>query len=397
MAKLPESATWEEEVYQIEKTNPVEGGPDGISNQQAKQLANRTVFLKQELEKTANVASTAIQNSKKSDSTTSDSSDNVATSKAVKVVNDSAKLAMGEALKKQPKFTPSDTVTSTSTTQVANVYGVKKAYDKGANAENLANNAQSAVNALEEATLKYKNGIQLNSLDDLLQLTDGIYQLNSNLLPRIYGVLTVKSGTISTAKMKGNQEYDGNWKTYIWNATDGTEWISYIANQANDGFKEFKRVMFVGDDDIYVSKEGLIGVPIPYPSNSVPTGYLPMKGQAISASAYPKLYALYGGRLPDMRGEFIRGWDNGRGVDSGRGIRSWQGDAIRNITGYFPTSSWATTPDNKLFKRLRTGEQDGDGSGRNGYIMKFDASQVVPTSRENRPRNIAFQYICLAG
>ncbi|WP_404273807.1 phage tail protein [Yersinia intermedia] len=51
MANLPETPQWEEGVYQIEVSDPVLGGPDGISNRQAKQLASRTSYLKQKVEK----------------------------------------------------------------------------------------------------------------------------------------------------------------------------------------------------------------------------------------------------------------------------------------------------------------------------------------------------------
>lgn len=47
MANLPESPVFEEGIYQIEVNDPVVGGPDGIDNIQAKQLANRTKYLKQ--------------------------------------------------------------------------------------------------------------------------------------------------------------------------------------------------------------------------------------------------------------------------------------------------------------------------------------------------------------
>ncbi|WP_156440036.1 hypothetical protein [Burkholderia savannae] len=50
MSKLVETSKWEEEIYQIEMSDPVEGGPDGISNRQAKQLGNRTLYLKQQIE-----------------------------------------------------------------------------------------------------------------------------------------------------------------------------------------------------------------------------------------------------------------------------------------------------------------------------------------------------------
>ncbi|WP_404848589.1 hypothetical protein [Enterobacter ludwigii] len=51
MANLPESPQWEDGIYQIEVSDPVLGGPDGISNRQAKQLASRTSYLKQKVEK----------------------------------------------------------------------------------------------------------------------------------------------------------------------------------------------------------------------------------------------------------------------------------------------------------------------------------------------------------
>lgn len=52
MADLNESSTWEDGIYQIETTDPVVGGPDGISNVQAKQLANRTYYLKDRIDAT---------------------------------------------------------------------------------------------------------------------------------------------------------------------------------------------------------------------------------------------------------------------------------------------------------------------------------------------------------
>ncbi|EGE5653505.1 phage tail protein [Escherichia coli] len=51
MANLPETPHWEEGIYQIEVSDPVLGGPDGISNRQGKQLASRTLYLKQQVEK----------------------------------------------------------------------------------------------------------------------------------------------------------------------------------------------------------------------------------------------------------------------------------------------------------------------------------------------------------
>ncbi len=57
MADLIEAVQWEATIYQLETTDPVKGGNDGISNRQAKQLANRTAYLKQQVELKAPLAS----------------------------------------------------------------------------------------------------------------------------------------------------------------------------------------------------------------------------------------------------------------------------------------------------------------------------------------------------
>lgn len=115
--------------------------------------------------------------------------------------------------------------------------------------------------------------------------------------------------------------------------------------------------------------------------------------------ADPEAYAGYYGdgdgsttfTLPDLRGEFIRTWDDGRGVDAGRGFGSFQGDAIRNISGSFDgflnvqTASGAFHTSN--FQPNNTPQPDA-ASGYHG--AGFNASRVVPTADENRPRNVAY-------
>jgi len=67
-----------------------------------------------------------------------------------------------------------------------------------------------------------------------------------------------------------------------------------------------------------------------------PAGYLYCNGTAVSRTVYSELFSRIGTtfgagdgvntfNLPDLRGEFIRGWDDGRGVDSGRGFGTVQG------------------------------------------------------------------------
>lgn len=70
-------------------------------------------------------------------------------------------------------------------------------------------------------------------------------------------------------------------------------------------------------------------------TSTVPAGYLKCNGAAVSRTAYRTLFGLIGTsygagdgsttfNLPDLRGEFVRGWDDGRGVDAGRAIGSFQ-------------------------------------------------------------------------
>ncbi|WP_461212236.1 tail fiber protein [Escherichia coli] len=142
-----------------------------------------------------------------------------------------------------------------------------------------------------------------------------------------------------------------------------------------------------------------VGVPVPYPLATPPTGWLKCNGSSFNLTSYPALAAVFpSGVLPDLRGEFIRGWDDGRGVDSGRAILSAQGDAIRNINGAITDVRFnSSAAANGVFTISNLGpasaESAGSGSAKR---VTFDASTVVPTASENRPRNIAFNYIVRA-
>ncbi|EGS1828961.1 phage tail protein [Escherichia coli] len=149
-----------------------------------------------------------------------------------------------------------------------------------------------------------------------------------------------------------------------------------------------------------------VGVPVPWPSATPPTGWLKCNGAAFSAEDYPNLAKAYPTlKLPDLRGEFIRGWDGGKGVDSGRTLLSAQGDAIRNITGVVGYSSIGDSQGllgyvSGAFSASESKAPALSGTSASGYqrslYANFNASAVVPTANENRPRNIAFNYIVRA-
>ncbi|MEY1236068.1 phage tail protein [Providencia manganoxydans] len=141
-----------------------------------------------------------------------------------------------------------------------------------------------------------------------------------------------------------------------------------------------------------------VGIPLPWPQTTAPTGYLICNGQTFNKTTYPLLALAYpSGVLPDLRGEFIRGLDAGRNIDSGRAVLSAQGDAIRNITGeMYEANDRMTKFTGALYDGGFVGGNSGLGGGNAGHKIRFDASRVVPTANENRPRNIAFLYIVRA-
>lgn len=141
-------------------------------------------------------------------------------------------------------------------------------------------------------------------------------------------------------------------------------------------------------------------------ATTAPAGWLKANGAEISRTTYADLFAAVGTtfgagdgsttfNLPDLRGEFPRGWDDARGLDSGRVFGSVQSDAIRDIQGNLYTVGGQATGNpssNGVF--LETDQFNGGGGGGGGSAdntghFNFAASRVVPTAAENRPRNIA--------
>ncbi|MDR0173382.1 phage tail-collar fiber domain-containing protein [Enterobacter sichuanensis] len=132
-----------------------------------------------------------------------------------------------------------------------------------------------------------------------------------------------------------------------------------------------------------------VGVPVPWPSATPPTGWLKCNGAPFSAAQYPKLALAYPtNTLPDLRGEFIRGWDDGRGVDSGRALLSSQeATGISVQLGGFSGYSGIGMDDSEV------------GKVHSDYAVHTAQSTITSTGatyRRVRPRNIAFNYIVRA-
>jgi len=147
-----------------------------------------------------------------------------------------------------------------------------------------------------------------------------------------------------------------------------------------------------------------VGSIVAFPVDSPPPGFLELDNSVRSSATYPDLSAYLGGkfnkgdegvgnfRLPEARGEFLRGWDHGRGIDGGRAIGSSQTDTLQNIYGTFDgylditTVSGAFTMGNMSRSPSPLNQKDAYHS------VILDASKVARTSTEPRPRNIAVMW-----
>lgn len=142
--------------------------------------------------------------------------------------------------------------------------------------------------------------------------------------------------------------------------------------------------------------------------STLPSGWIEMNGQSITS--YPELSSYYGSNLPDLRGEFVRGWDNGRGVDSGRSLSSTQLDQMQtiqgamNVAGYYNSiASLISNFEGALYNSATTNNKTGvvfntTASGRRSTEIGFDSSKSTGarTGDETRPRNVSLMYIIKA-
>jgi phage-related tail fiber protein len=153
------------------------------------------------------------------------------------------------------------------------------------------------------------------------------------------------------------------------------------------------------------------GTVIWYAANAAPTGYLKANGAAVSRTTYAALFTAIGTTfgagdgsttfaLPDLRGEFIRGWDDGRAVDSGRAFGSAQLDQMQRITGQFTPISGErfdsnTSATGALSVVIVSGSDITNGASGTGGAIGFnsanspDARVSSTTAGETRSRNVA--------
>ena len=166
-----------------------------------------------------------------------------------------------------------------------------------------------------------------------------------------------------------------------------------------------------------------VGTILTFGASSPPSGFLECNGSAISRSTYSSLFSIlsttHGAgdgsstfNLPDLRGQFVRGWDNNAGVDASRAFGSTQTDqnknhthttdsvtltgGIRKISEGFNANGSASG----VFTKTQDGTSSITGSSSTSPVggVDFDGTHSHNISSsgggtEARPKNVALMYI----
>jgi microcystin-dependent protein len=198
------------------------------------------------------------------------------------------------------------------------------------------------------------------------------------------GAVTLTSGDVTGAigyapvnktgdSMSGALSMGSNKITNLATPTVGTD-------SANKNYVDTQVLAYAG-----VPSGGVMQFAMP----SAPVGWLEANGAAVSRTTFANLFAAVGTywgvgdgsttfNVPDLRGEFVRGWDNGRGIDVGRAFASWQSDDLKSHNHSIDTSLFSN---NTPF----------------GYVTSANSGGHVITTgatggAETRPRNYAMLY-----
>ena len=285
MANLSESPVYESGIYQLETTDPVLGGANGVANLQGRQLANRTAWLKSKIDN------------------------------------------LGFGTTGVPVYTGNLNSLLTSGWWYATTAATNK--PSGA--------TEGFVQVVEYVTADYS------------------YQVFHS----------ITADRIWTRRVLDGPTF-GSW--------------SEIGRAA----------------DLVTLNDQLIGSVATFAMNTPPTGWFKCNGAAISRATYAALFAKIGTtfgagngsttfNLPDLRGEFVRGWDDGRGLDPGRVFGSAQGYATEAHTHFLRMQTLGGINNNGSSPYATTVANSNDST------TTMTQAQVGGEG-ETRPRNIALLY-----
>jgi len=192
-------------------------------------------------------------------------------------------------------------------------------------------------------------------------VTDGelfIYSDSASNWIQVTGSITSFStigATPPAAPLNGTFWFDDSatGELFIY-SNDASNWIQVTGVVANVAFSDLTSTPTTlagyGITDAASSSSSSVpaGTVIYHAANTAPTNFIKANGAAISRTTYADLFAAIGTtfgtgdgsstfNVPDLRGEFPRGWDDGRGIDTSRNFGSSQADELKAHTHTFST------------------------------------------------------------
>ena len=473
MGNLNETEKWEENIYQLETSDPVLGGADGISNRAPRQLANRTKWLKKKTEEAAQSLAEHVRSrnhpdatltakgfTQLSSATNSTSETLAATPKAVKAAYDLAagkapvshthpwsqitgvpaasltakgtvqlssatdsqsetEAATPKAVKiaydlARGKYTAQDATTtrkgivqlssatnSTSETLAATPKAVKAAYDLAAGKAPVSHtHPWSQITGVPAASLTAKGTVQLSSA---INSTSEILAATPKAVKAAYDLANGKQPADATLTALAGLATAADRLPYFTGADRAAlATLTAIGRAiiAKGSIKDVLNYLGLGEGSALP-----VGVPVPWPTATPPAGWLKCDGRTFTKEQYPVLARVYPTlRLPDLRGEFIRGWDDGRKIDEGRKLLSWQKGTL--VGGHDDNDS---SLDISYMSNGNNIDYGGDkvfaGNYRSDYLWYAVLGGTNSRAKAElngaffnitRPRNIAFNYIVRA-
>ncbi|EEJ7676566.1 phage tail fiber repeat family protein [Escherichia coli 2-011-08_S3_C3] len=263
-----------------------------------------------------------------SSATDSQSETEAATPKAVKIAYD---LAWGKYTAQDATTTRkgivqlSSATNSTSETLAATPKAVKAAYDLAAGKAPVSHtHPWSQITGVPAASLTAKGTVQLSSA---INSTSEILAATPKAVKDAYDLANGKQPADATLTALAGLATAADRLPYFTGADRAAlATLTAIGRAiiAKGSIKDVLNYLGLGEGSALP-----VGVPVPWPTATPPEGWLKCDGRAFTKEQYPVLARAYPTlRLPDLRGEFIRGWDDGRKVDTGRKLLSAQGATL---------------------------------------------------------------------
>jgi microcystin-dependent protein len=288
------------------------------------------------------------------------------------------------------------------------------------------------MSPMHAATKQYVDNV---SLPSNFVLKTGDTMTGDLTISKSVPVLQLNSPTVTTRGLQFRTNGVARWEIFAWNDAEsgGNAGSTFYLRRFDDAGtllgnifsvdRATGRWTFLGgvlprvqtvdptdNNDLvrkaYADRMAPVGAVMAFARSTVPTGWLKCNGAAVSRTTYADLFAAIGTtygagdgsttfNLPDLRGEFIRGHDDGRGVDAGRGFGTAQADAFQGhyhgplspMTLFVGESSAGNTS-----PAAGLGAANSVSTATTGNPVTNGTHDTPRTAAETRPRNVALMY-----